>query len=222
MRILLVEDDGLLGDGIQAGLRQTGFTVEWVRDGLAAEAAVAVEPFAAIVLDLGLPGLSGIEVLRRLRAARNRTPVLILTAQDAVDDRIRGLDAGADDYAVKPFDLGELAARLRALIRRGDGRATPTLTVGGLALDPAGRAVTLAGAPVDLSAREFAILHLLMRHAGNVLTRAQLEEQLYEWGQEVESNTVEVFIHHLRKKLGAERIRTIRGVGYLMPVPEGA
>jgi DNA-binding response OmpR family regulator len=222
VRILLVEDDGLLGDGIQAGLRQTGFTVEWVRDGLAAEAAVAVEPFAAIVLDLGLPGLSGIEVLRRLRAARNRTPVLILTAQDAVDDRIRGLDAGADDYAVKPFDLGELAARLRALIRRGDGRATPTLTVGGLALDPAGRAVTLAGAPVDLSAREFAILHLLMRHAGNVLTRAQLEEQLYEWGQEVESNTVEVFIHHLRKKLGAERIRTIRGVGYLMPVPEGA
>ncbi len=221
MRILLVEDDGLLGDGIQAGLRQAGFTVEWVRDGLAAEAALAVEPFAAIVLDLGLPGVSGIEVLRHLRAARNRTPVLILTAQDAVDDRIRGLDAGADDYAVKPFDLGELAARLRALIRRGDGRATPTLLVGGLALDPAGRAVTLAGAPVELSAREFAILHLLMRHAGSVLTRAQLEEQLYEWGQEVESNTVEVFIHHLRRKLGAERIKTIRGVGYLMPVPEG-
>ncbi len=221
MRILLVEDDGLLGDGIQAGLRQTGFTVEWVRDGLAAEAALAVEPFAAIVLDLGLPGLSGIEVLRRLRAARNRTPVLILTAQDAVDDRIRGLDAGADDYAVKPFDLGELAARLRALIRRGDGRATPTLTVGDLALDPAGRTVTLAGAAVELSAREFAILHLLMRHAGNVLTRAQLEEQLYEWGQEVESNTVEVFIHHLRRKLGAGRIKTIRGVGYLLPVPEG-
>ncbi|MGE3343798.1 MAG: response regulator [Vicinamibacterales bacterium] len=221
MRILLVEDDGLLGDGIQAGLRQAGFTVEWVRDGVAAEVALSVEPFAAIVLDLGLPGLSGIEVLRRLRAARNRTPVLILTAQDAVGDRIRGLDAGADDYAVKPFDLGELAARLRALIRRGDGRATPTLMVGGLALDPAGRTVTLAGTPVDLSAREFAILHLLMRHAGSVLTRAQLETQLYEWGQEVESNTVEVFIHHLRRKLGAERIKTIRGVGYLMPAPEG-
>lgn len=220
MRILLVEDDELLGDGIQAGLRQAGFAVEWVRDGRAAEAALAVEPFAAVVLDLGLPGLGGLEVLRRLRAAHDRTPVLILTARDAVDDRIRGLDAGADDYAVKPFDLGELAARLRALVRRGDGRAAPVLEVGDLALDPAGRSVRLAGAPVDLSTREFAVLQLLMRHAGQVLTRAQLEAQLYEWGQEVESNTVEVFIHHLRKKVGADRIRTIRGVGYLLPLPE--
>ena len=222
MRILLVEDDGLLGDGLQAGLRQAGFAVEWVRDGQAADAALAVEPFAAVVLDLGLPGLGGLDVLRRMRQAGNRTPVLILTARDAIDDRIRGLDAGADDYAVKPFDLRELAARLRALARRADGRATPTLVAGNLALDPAGRTVRLAGTPVDLSAREFAVLHLLMRHAGQVLTRAQLEEQLYEWGQEVESNTVEVFIHHLRKKVGADRIRTVRGVGYLLPAGEDA
>ena len=217
MRILLVEDDRLLGDAVQAGLRQAGFAVEWVTDGGAAEAAVGTETFAALVLDLGLPGRTGLDVLRTMRAAGNRTPVLILTARDAVEDRIGGLDAGADDYAVKPFDLGELAARLRALVRRATGRATPTITLGELVLDPAARTLTLAGAPVELSAREFALLHALMRHAGQVLTRAQLEEHLYEWGQEVESNTVEVFIHHLRRKLGADHIRTVRGVGYLLP-----
>ncbi len=216
MRILLVEDDGLLGDAVQAGLRQAGFAVEWVRDGATAELAASTEPFAAVVLDLGLPGRSGLEVLRELRRRGNRIPVLILTARDAVDDRIQGLDAGADDYAVKPFDLGELAARLRALTRRAAGLASPTLTLGNLVLDPAGRTVTADGVPVLLSAREFALLHALMRQAGKVLSRSQLEEHLYEWGQEVESNTVEVFIHHLRRKIGADHIRTIRGVGYLM------
>lgn len=216
MRLLLVEDDGLLGDAVQAGLRQAGFAVEWVTDGAAAELALATEPFAAVVLDLGLPGLSGLDVLREMRRRGDRTPVLILTARDAVDDRIRGLDAGADDYAIKPFDLGELAARLRALTRRAAGQASPTLTVANLELDPAGRTVTTGGVPVVLSAREFALLHALMRQAGKVLSRAQLEEHLYEWGQEVESNTVEVFIHHLRRKIGADQIRTIRGVGYMM------
>lgn len=221
MRILLVEDDRLLGDAVQAGLRQAGFAVEWVTDGTEADAAVSAGAFAAVVLDLGLPGRSGLDVLQTMRAHGNRTPVLILTARDVIEDRIKGLDAGADDYAVKPFDLGELAARLRALVRRGSGRATPTIELADLVLDPAGRALTVSGAPVELSAREFALLHALMRHAGHVLSRAQLEEHLYEWGQEVESNTVEVFIHHLRRKIGADRIRTVRGVGYLMP-PEPA
>jgi DNA-binding response OmpR family regulator len=222
VRILLVEDDRLLGDAVQAGLRQTGFAAEWVRDGPAAEAALATEEFAAVVLDLGLPGRSGLEVLANLRARGNRTPVLILTARDAVQDRIRGLDAGADDYAVKPFDLGELAARLRALIRRGAGQAAPRITVADMALDPAARVLALGGRTVELSVREFALLHALMLNAGRVLSRSQLEQHLYEWGQEVESNTVEVFIHHLRRKIGAERIKTLRGVGYLIPLgPDG-
>ena len=216
MRVLVVEDDRLLGDALQAGLKQAGFVADWVQDGLAAEAALCTENFAALVLDLGLPKKSGLDVLRQLRNRGNRLPVLILTARDAVEDRIRGLDAGADDYAVKPFDLGELAARLRALIRRGAGNAVPKLTVGDLELDPAGHAVTLAGKSIELSAREFALLHALMRSAGRVLSKAQLEEHLYAWGDEVESNTVEVYVHHLRKKIGSDRIRTLRGVGYLM------
>lgn len=217
MRVLLVEDDRLLGDAVQAGLRQAGFAVEWVRDGSAAETALATETFAAVVLDLGLPGKSGLEVLARMRAGGDRTPVLILTARDAVEDRIRGLDAGADDYAVKPFDLGELAARLRALIRRGAGQAAARIELNDLVLDPAAHSLTVDGQPAELSQREFALLHALMLNAGRVLSRAQLEQHLYEWGQEVESNTVEVFIHHLRRKIGAARIRTVRGVGYLMP-----
>lgn len=218
MRILLVEDDRLLGDAVQAGLRQSGFAAEWVRDGPAAEAALSTEAFSAVVLDLGLPGRSGLDVLAHLRARENRIPVLILTARDAVEDRIRGLDAGADDYAVKPFDLGELAARLRALVRRAAGQAAPRIMVGDLVLDPAARILTVGGKPIDVSAREFALLHALMLNAGRVLSRGQLEQQLYEWGQEVESNTVEVFIHHLRRKIGAERIKTLRGVGYLVPL----
>ncbi|MEQ1584126.1 MAG: response regulator transcription factor [Candidatus Nitrotoga sp.] len=221
MRILVVEDDALLGDAIQAGLRQSGYAVDWMKDGVSAEQALTTEPYAAVVLDLGLPRLSGLEVLHRLRS-RNiqtnaQTPVLILTAMDTVDDRIKGLDTGADDYMVKPFDMGELAARLRALVRRASGKTTPLLQVSGVKLDPAAHCVLYQDKPVELSAKEFALLHALMLNSGKVLSRARLEEQLYAWGDEVESNTVEVHIHHLRRKLFPELIETIRGVGYLMP-----
>ena len=216
MRVLVVEDDALLGDAIQAGLKQSGYAVDWMKDGVSAEQALATEPYAAVVLDLGLPRLSGLEVLRRLRGRNIPIPVLILTAMDTVDDRIRGLDAGADDYLVKPFDMGELAARLRALIRRASGKTEPWLEVAGVRLDPAAHCVLYRDKQVELSAREFALLHALMLNAGKVLSRAQLEEQLYAWGDEIESNAVEVHIHHLRRKLFPELIETIRGVGYLM------
>ena len=221
MRILVVEDDALLGDAIQAGLRQSGYAVDWMKDGVSAAQALTTEPYAAVILDLGLPRLSGLEVLHRLRS-RNiqtnaQTPVLILTAMDTVDDRIKGLDTGADDYMVKPFDMGELAARLRALVRRASGKTTPLLQVSGIKLDPAAHCVLYQDKPVELSAKEFALLHALMLNSGKVLSRARLEEQLYAWGDEVESNTVEVHIHHLRRKLFPELIETIRGVGYLMP-----
>jgi two-component system OmpR family response regulator/two-component system response regulator QseB len=217
MRILLVEDDRLLGDGIRAGLQQAGCAVDWAQDGRAAELALCAEAYDAVVLDLGLPRLSGMELLSRIRAARNAVPVLILTARDTVPDRIAGLDAGADDYLVKPFDLGELQARLRALIRRGKSQAEPVLTQGALRLDPAARSVSWAGRPVELSAREYAVLHALLLNAGRVLSKAQLEEKLYGWGEEIESNAVEVFVHHLRRKLAPELIRTVRGVGYMIP-----
>jgi two-component system OmpR family response regulator/two-component system response regulator QseB len=217
MRILLAEDDLLLGDGLRAGLRQLGFQVDWVRDGEAAERELRAEPYAAAVLDLGLPRRDGMDVLASVRRAGVTLPVLVLTARDAVPDRIRGLDLGADDYVVKPVDLHELAARLRALVRRAHGQPQERLQAQGVELDPAARGVTLAGEPVALSAREFDLLHALMLAAGRVLTREQLEQQLYSWGQEVESNTVEVYIHHLRKKLGAELIQTVRGVGYRVP-----
>jgi two-component system OmpR family response regulator/two-component system response regulator QseB len=217
MRVLLVEDDALLGEGLRAGLRQARFAVDWVRDGPDALHALQTEPFAAVVLDLGLPAMSGLAVLRRLRARGDKIPVLILTARDAVDDRVTGLDAGADDYVVKPVDLAELAARLRALVRRASGEAAPALRRGGLELDPAEHRVVFRGRVVDLSAREFALLHELMLNAGRVLSREQLEERLYPWGREVESNAVEVHVHHLRRKLAPGLIRTIRGVGYLIP-----
>jgi two-component system, OmpR family, response regulator len=218
MRVLLVEDDALLGDGVRAGLRQAGFEIDWVRNGAdAAHAAETEEAFAAIVLDLGLPTMDGLTVLRRLRARGSKTPVLILTARDAVQDRITGLDAGADDYVVKPVDLAELAARLRALIRRARGEAAPTLRRGDLELDSAAHRVVFRGRLVELSPREFALLHELMLNAGRVLSREQLEERLYPWGRETESNAVEVHVHHLRRKLAPRLIRTIRGVGYLMP-----
>ena len=220
MRVLVVEDDPLLGDGIQAGLVQAGFAVDWVRDGVAAEVALRAGAPDAVVLDLGLPRLDGLQLLRRLRAAGNKTPVLILTARDAVEDRIRGLDSGADDYVVKPFDLQELAARLRALIRRAAGEASPLLHVGELELDPAARQASFRGRPVELAAREFALLHALMLCAGRVLTREQLAERLYAWGEEVESNAIDVHVHHLRRKLAPGLIRTVRGVGYLMPRPD--
>ena len=217
MRILIVEDDRLLGEGIQMGLRQAGWQADLVSDGLAARHALASEPFAALVLDLGLPRLSGLEVLKGLRASGNTVPVLILTARDTPQDVVAGLDAGADDYMIKPFNLGELAARLRALVRRTGGRAAAEIVHGDLRLDPASRQVTLAGRPVELSAREFDLLHELLNQTGRVLTKAQIEERLYAWGDELESNAIEVHIHHLRRKLSPELIRTVRGVGYLIP-----
>lgn len=222
MRILLVEDDALLGDALQAGLRQAGFAVDWLRDGSAADAALRVENFAAVVLDLGLPKLAGFEVLRKLRSRDDRTPVLILTARDAVDDRVKGLDTGADDYVVKPIAIAELAARLRALVRRAQGGAGSALRVGELEIDPAARSVNLAGVPVELQPREFAVLLELVLNAGRVLTRTQLESRLYEWGDALESNAIEVHVHHLRRKLAPSLIRTVRGVGYMVPVDAGS
>ena len=219
MRILLAEDDPMLGDGLRAGLRQLGFQVDWVRDGLAAEHELATGDYAAAVLDLGLPLKDGLDVLQAVRARKISTPVLVLTARDAVPDRIRGLDLGADDYVVKPVDLHELGARLRSLVRRAHGQIQDTLNCGALQLDPAGRQVSLNGLPVLLSTREFDLLHALMLNAGRVMSREQLEQQLYSWGYEVESNTIEVHIHHLRRKLNNELIQTVRGVGYTMLRP---
>ncbi|WP_371323517.1 response regulator [Dechloromonas sp. ZY10] len=219
MRILLVEDDPQLGDGLCVGLRQTGFTVDWLRDGKSAIAALTVENFDFAVLDLGLPDCSGMAVLAAARQAGRDLPVLILTARDAINDKIAGLDAGADDYLVKPVDLNELAARLRALARRRQGRATPLLTHGTLTLDPAARRVTRDGIEVALSAREFSLLQLLLEAAGRVLPKSQLEQALYGWNDEPDSNALEVHIHHLRKKLGSDLIRTLRGVGYTVPKP---
>ena len=217
MRILLVEDDALLGDALQVGLREQGFAVEWIRDGAAGEAALASDEFTAIVLDLGLPRMSGLELLRRVRNRGDHTPVIILTAREAVDDRVRGLDLGADDYVVKPVALKELAARLRAVARRAQGIASGSIIVGSLSLDLASRAVTFEGNPVELQPREFALLQELVLRAGRVVTRTQLETQLYEWDCSLDSNAIEVHVHHLRRKLAPTLIRTVRGVGYMIP-----
>ncbi|MDP2107761.1 MAG: response regulator transcription factor [Rhodocyclaceae bacterium] len=216
MRILLAEDDPQLGDGLTVGLRQDGYAVDWVKDGIAADLALKSESFDLLVLDLGLPRLAGMEVLARLRGRGQSLPVLILTARDATGDKIAGLDSGADDYVVKPIDLDELAARVRALARRAAGRAAPLLQHGDLVLDPAAHQVTRAGMPVELSGREFALLQTLLENRGRVMTRAQLEGSLYGWRDEPDSNALEVHVHHLRKKLGAELIKTLRGVGYLV------
>lgn len=214
MRILLVEDDPQLGDGLTIGLRQAGFAVDWVQDGMAADHALQSEIFDLVVLDLGLPKLSGMEVLGRARGRGQTMPILILTARDATGDKVSGLDAGADDYLVKPIDLDELTARLRALTRRSAGRADPLLTHGSIVVDPAAHSVTLAGQAVELSSREFSLLQMLLESAGRVLTRSQLEQSIYGWRDEPDSNALEVHIHHLRKKLGSDLIRTLRGVGY--------
>lgn len=218
MRILLVEDDPLLGDGLTAGLRQAGFAVDWVKDGAAADHALKSESFDLAVLDLGLPRLSGMEILRRLRErpadAGGNTPVLVLTARDATDDKVAGLDAGADDYLVKPVDLDELAARVRALTRRAAGRTMPQIHHGALTLDPIARQVTRHGEMVELSTREFDLLQTLLENTGRVMTRTQLEGALYGWRDEPDSNALEVHIHHLRRKLGNELIKTLRGIGY--------
>ena len=221
MRILLVEDDPLLGDGLAVGLRQSGFAVDWLKDGASADRALKSEPFDLLVLDLGLPQIAGMDVLHRLRARGHALPVLILTARDATGNKVEGLDAGADDYLVKPVDLDELAARIRAVARRAAGRAAPEIRHGDIVLDPAGHRVSRAGETVELSTREFALLVALLENAGRVMTRAQLETTLYGWGEEPDSNALEVHIHHLRRKLGTDLIRTLRGVGYLVEKHDG-
>jgi len=216
MRLLLIEDDRMIGDGLRQALRLEGHAVDWVYDAQAAAATLASERFDAVLLDVGLPKGSGLDVLRGLRARGDATPVIVITARDALEDRVAGLDAGADDYLVKPFELEELNARLRAVMRRHTGRAAPQLEHEGVTLDPATRQVTLDGQPVLLSAREFALLEALMQRPGAMLSRAQLEDRLYGWGEEVESNAVTVYIHQLRKKLGADFIQNMRGVGYFL------
>lgn len=222
MRVLLAEDDAMLGDGLRAGLRQQGFLVDWVRDGVAAQRELMSADYAAAVLDLGLPLKDGLDVLQAVRARNITTPVLVLTARDAVPQRIQGLDMGADDYVVKPVDLHELGARLRSLVRRSHGQVQGALQCGGVVLEPATRQVSLDGQAVTLSTREFDLLHALMLGAGRVMSREQLEQQLYSWGYEVDSNAIEVHIHHLRRKLHPDVIQTVRGVGYCVPRTEAS
>jgi DNA-binding response OmpR family regulator len=220
MRILLVEDDTMIGESVRAFLRQEAHAVDWVRSGDAADTALSTEHFDLALLDLGLPGKDGIDVLRRLRARKKNTPVIVITARDEVEDRIKGLDAGADDYVVKPFNLDELAARIRSALRRGAGHAEPEIEVLGVRLNPATREVSRNGVPIQLSAREYALAEALMLRPGLILSRNQLEERMYGWNEDVESNTVEVYIHSLRRKLGADFIQNVRGVGYFVPKPE--
>lgn len=221
MRVLLVEDDRMIGDALRLALRHEGWAVDWVRDGEAARQTLATETFELVLLDLGLPGLDGLAVLRDLRARHNRTPVIVLTARDALADRVAGLDSGADDYVVKPVEVEELSARMRAVLRRHTGRAEPVLVCGDVTLDPATKQVLCQGEPVLLSAREYALLEALMLRPGAILSRAQLEDRLYGWGDAVESNAISVYIHQLRRKLGADFIRNIRGVGYFVGQPGG-
>jgi two-component system, OmpR family, response regulator QseB len=217
MRLLLVEDDAMIGESVRKGLRQDGFSVDWMKDGHSAESALERDLHDLLLLDLGLPGKEGLDVLKSLRRKGNAIPVLILTARDAVADKVAGLNAGADDYLVKPFDLEELAARVHALLRRRAGRADVVIRHGGLALNPATHEATLDDRPLTLSAREFALLEALLERPGAVLSVGQLEDKLYGWDDEVGSNTVEVYIHSLRKKLGADFIKNVRGVGYMVP-----
>jgi len=214
MRVLLAEDDVMIGQAVRGGLRHDGFTVDWVRDGASAESAIAAGRYDLLLLDLGLPARTGLQVLQGLRDRGSRLPVVVLTARDAVADRVAGLDAGADDYLTKPFDLRELAARVRAVMRRRGGEACPLIEHNGVSLDPATLEVRQDGAPVELSPREFALLKALLERPGRILSRSQLEDRLYGWGEEVESNVVEVHIHALRRKLGTGFIRNVRGVGY--------
>jgi two-component system response regulator QseB len=216
MRLLLVEDDAMIGEAVRTGLRQDGFTIDWVRDAESGEAALSSEEYALLLLDLGLPRKGGLDWLRELRRRGNSTPVLVLTARDTVPDRVAGLDSGADDYLVKPFDLDELGARVRALLRRRAGRTESVLQYGDLVLDPATHEARLQDNPLALSAREYALLAALLERPGAILSRGQLEQRLYGWGEEVESNAIEVHIHNLRKKLGADFIRNVRGLGYTL------
>jgi DNA-binding response OmpR family regulator len=214
VRVLVVEDDPMIGRAVHNGLREGGYAADWVRDGAAAQLALAASAYDLALLDLGLPRRDGLDLLRTLRDSGNDVPVLVITARDALSDRIAGLDGGADDYLVKPFDLDELLARVRAVIRRRAGRANPVIAYGALVLDPVKRLVTLRDTPVELSGREFAILEALMQEPGTVVSRDKLEEAVYGWGEEVGSNTVEVHLHHLRRKLAPQLIQNVRGVGY--------
>ncbi|AOE86603.1 response regulator [Pseudomonas sp. TCU-HL1] len=216
MRLLLVEDDNALGAGVRTGLRQEGYTIDWLTDGASALHALQTEDFDLAILDLGLPRLDGVQVLQKLRAGGSTLPVLVLTARDALEDRIIGLDAGADDYLVKPFDLNELKARLRALLRRSAGRPQVLIEHAGVVLDPTSQQVSYQGNPVQLTPKEYQLLHELLSQPGKVLTRERLVQTLYGWDEEAESNTLEVHIHHLRKKLSSDLIRTVRGIGYLV------
>ena len=219
MRLLVVEDDEMLGKSLVQGLELEGYAVDWVKDGVKAESYLDSQVYEVIILDLGLPGQSGLDLLRKRRHKHDAASVLILTARDTSHDKVVGLDTGADDYMVKPFDLDELCARIRALSRRQAGRSEPKIVHGDVELDPASHQVTLAGEPVTLSQREYAVLHMLMSNQGRVMSRRHLEEALYSWDQDVESNAVEVHIHHIRKKLGSKFIRTMRGVGYIIDKP---
>ncbi len=217
MRVLLVEDDSMIAQGLETALRQEGYAVDWMRDGRSAAAALGTTGFDLVLLDLGLPERDGLEVLRELRRRGDATPVIILTARDDIRDRVRGLDAGADDYIVKPFDLDEVSARMRSVLRRVAGRGDPCIEHRGIRLDPVTHAVEHQGTAVPLSAHEYAVLEALLQRPGAVLSRAQLEDRLYGWSEPVESNAVEVYVHALRRKLGADAIRTLRGVGYFIP-----
>ncbi|MCG8017504.1 MAG: response regulator transcription factor [Candidatus Thiodiazotropha sp. 'RUGA'] len=217
MRIVLAEDDRHLGEGLSMGLRELGHTVDWLVDGPETEQALLSENIDALILDLGLPTQDGLNVLKNLRSRGSNVPVLVLTARDTLDDRIQGLDLGADDYVVKPFDLLEVDARLRAICRRREGRAAPVIEYDGLTMDPAARSLQKDGVEVILGANEFSILETLISHPGRIMSRQALEESLYGWDEGVESNAIEVYIHHLRKKLGKTLIKTVRGVGYMIP-----
>ncbi len=217
MRVLLVEDDAMIGQGLETALRQLGSAVDWIRDGRGAATALRTTVFDLVLLDLGLPSRDGISVLRELRERGDTTPVIILTARDDVSDRVAGLDAGADDYVAKPFDLDELNARMRSVLRRAAGRGDPLVHHGNLRLDPVTHSVEHKGMPVSLSAHEYSVLEALLQRPGAVLSRAQLEERLYGWDQPIGSNAIEVYIHSLRRKLGGDAIRTLRGVGYFVP-----
>lgn len=216
MRLLLAEDDPLLGDGLRTALQKEGYTVEWLKNGEQALQAILQESFTAVILDLGLPGMDGLDVLRQLRHRQSAVPVLVLTARDAVQDRVSGLDLGGDDYLTKPFDLEELSARLRSLIRRSQGRSNPVIEHGDIVLDPAAQTVLQNDRPVELSLKEFTVLRYLLEHKGHIVARQKLEDVLYGWEKGVESNALEVHIHNLRKKLGKQLISTERGVGYVV------
>jgi len=216
MRVLVVEDDKMLGEGIRDGLQHMGYTIDWLQDGLSAEQALATSEFDIMLLDLGLPGQDGMELLRKLRRHKNDIPVLIITARDQLQDRIAGLDQGADDYLVKPFDLLEVAARLRAITRRKQGYSQPAIELSEIRIDPAAREVTQRGQSILLSSQEYAVLETLAYSQGRVVSRSKLHEHLYGWGDGAESNVLEVCIHHLRKKLGTNLIQTVRGIGYII------